>query len=163
MKTKNLIIIILSAVLLILLAFYLTNSRGKSFENCETMPAKEMNIKGHQNLALHIHPRLKIIINRVQQEIPGNIGLSQTIMKPIHTHDTSGKLHTESPCPREFTLGDFFEIWGKNFNSTCIFEYCANETSILKTYVNGQENFAFENYIMRDGDEIVIEYILKES
>ncbi len=157
MKTKNLIIITLGVVL-ILLAFYLSNSRDKGFENCETMPAKEMNIREHNNLALHIHPNLKIIINGIQQEIPGNIGLSTKIMRPIHTHDTQGYLHIESPCLREFYLWEFFEIWEKNFNSTCIFDYCTNKISRLKMYVNGQENFEFENLVLRDADVIEIKY-----
>lgn len=160
MKTKNLIIITLGAVLLILLAFYLTNSGSKGLENCQTIPAKEMNIEGHQNLALHIHSSLKITINEIQQEIPENIGLSPTLMRPIHTHDTSGYLHIESPCPRGFTLREFFEIWEKNFNNTCIFDYCTDKGE-LKMYVNNIENNEFENYIMKDKDEILIEYISK--
>ena len=30
-------------------------------------------------------------------------------------------------------------------------------------YVNGEENTEFENYIMKDKDDIIIEYTSKES
>ena len=36
---------------------------------------------------------------------------------PIHVHDKSGILHIESKSGVQYTLGDFFEIWGKDMNS----------------------------------------------
>jgi hypothetical protein len=29
----------------------------------------------------------------------------------LHTHDTSGVVHMESPQPATFTLGQFFDVW----------------------------------------------------
>ena len=81
-------------------------------------------------------------------------------MRPLHTHDSSGEVHIEGPYARDFTIGEFFQIWNKTFNSTCIFENCigTESNSTLKMSVNGQESQQFENHIMRDGDEIVIEF-----
>ena len=32
---------------------------------------------------------------------------------PLHTHDTSGKIHVEADAPSTFTLGQLFAIWGQ--------------------------------------------------
>ena len=126
----------------------------------DTLSASEINIGSHKNIALHIHSDLKIKIDGKDFPIPTNIGIQTGIMRPIHTHDSSGEVHIEGPYARDFTIGEFFEIWNKTFNSTCIFEHCtgAGNASELKMLINGQENKQFENYTMRDSDEIVIEY-----
>ena len=104
-------------------------------------------------------------------QIPSNIGisvgkivdtdLSGMRMSATHTHETDGTIHLEnnnpSKKPESLTLGYFFYVWDKQFSSSCIFEYCTDKGE-LKMYVNGKENAEFENYIMRDKDEILIEY-----
>lgn len=124
--------------------------------------------------AVHWHPKLIIKINGEVTPIPTNIGstigrvvdaeLSGMRMSPTHTHETDGTIHLEnnnpSKKPETLTLGYFFYVWDKPFNSTCIFEYCIDKGE-LKMYVNGEENNEFENYIMKDKDEILIEYTSK--
>ena len=114
------------------------------------------------SLALHIHPTLEIVINGQQQVIPANIGITGRGMRVIHTHDTTGKLHIESPKPFQFHLKDFFTIWGKDFNSTCIFDYCADETHDMKVYANGAEAKEPEQVPLRDLDRIEIIYSEKQ-
>lgn len=131
--------------------------------DCGTAPISEINIGGHTNFAMHIHPNLKIKILGVEETMPNGIGVEGSIMRPIHTHDSSGKLHLESPCIRNFKLKEFFELWGRNFNSTCIFEFCTNSTNSMKVTVNGKEissveDYNIEDYVMKDLDDIVIEY-----
>src|SRR3989441_10893850 len=53
--------------------------------------------------------------------IPGGIGFSSTCARPLHTHDTSGTIHVETDVNQNYTIGDFFLIWGKVFNSSGIF------------------------------------------
>ncbi len=154
-KTIKLVVVLFIVLIAILTVFMFRNKD----EDCLTIPVNEMNIGEHKNLALHIHPELKILVNGEEKFIPTNIGISENFMRPIHTHTQDGVLHIESPCTRNFKVGEVFEIWGKVFNSTCIFEYCTDEGT-LKMYVNGQESFEFENYLMHDEDKIVIEYNL---
>lgn len=59
--------------------------------------------------------------NVVGQLIPANVGLSANCNRPIHTHDTSGTLHVETDVNRNYTLQDFFLIWGKSLNTSGIF------------------------------------------
>lgn len=113
----------------------------------------------HQNLRMHIHPQLKIIIKGQEEIIPSNIGIVSPIcFRPIHTHDASGALHVEFPRPRDVKLGEFFLIWGKQFNSNQIFDFQNGPEGQVKMLVNGQENTEFENYIMKDLDQILITY-----
>jgi len=112
-------------------------------------------IEGIPNGPIHWHPILKIIIDGKSIEIPDGVGGHQ----PIHTHDNTGTLHMESNRPTATTvvLGYFFKVWDKKFSKDCIFDYCTDKGT-LKMTVNGKENTDFENYFMREGDNIVIEY-----
>jgi hypothetical protein len=125
--------------------------------SCQEDPAEEINIGGHTNLAMHIHPRLEIIIDGVVERLPANIGIGPGLMRPIHTHDSSGELHVEGPCRRDFFLGDFFKIWDREFSSECIFDKCVGEGE-LKMSINGVESQEFENLILRDYDRVRIEF-----
>jgi len=123
----------------------------------EDIPANEINIGSHQNIALHIHSDLKININGEETQIPSNIGVGNGVMRPVHTHDSSGEIHIEGPYKRDYAIEEFFQVWGKTFNSKCIFDYCTDNGE-LNMYVNGIENSEFENYVMKDDDLILIEY-----
>ena len=135
-------------------------------------PSQSNNTSGVPQQPVHWHPKLKIIIKGEEQFIPPNIGISignnmdnqisGMRMSPTHTHESDGTIHLENnrpwQKPETLTLGYFFKVWGKNFNSSCIFEYCNNENGTLTMTVNGKPNFEFEKYVMRDKDKIIIEY-----
>jgi hypothetical protein len=88
---------------------------------------------------LHIHQHLDLVINGTSVAVPADIGVAEAagFMSPLHTHDASGVIHIESNVVRDFTLGQFFDVWGVRFTRDCIGGYCANATSTLKVYVNG--------------------------
>jgi hypothetical protein len=54
--------------------------------------------------------------------IPANVGIDNICGKPLHTHDASGTIHVETDVNQNYTIGDFFLIWGKVFNSSGIFQ-----------------------------------------
>ncbi len=112
------------------------------------------------NYPIHWHPHLRIVINGEEQIIPANIGITGSRHEPIHTHEIDGIIHVENtnPTPENMRLAYFFRIWGKKFSKDCIFEFCNSEEGTVKFYVNGKESDLFENYIYRDGDELLIEY-----
>lgn len=73
------------------------------------------------NFALHIHPRLTIVEDGVQQTVPAQVGIMGFAEDQlIHTHDASGTLHVESPVVRDFTLREFFDIWDQTIANTII-------------------------------------------
>jgi hypothetical protein len=64
--------------------------------------------------------------------IPGGVGFDSTCARPLHTHDTSGTLHVETDVNQNYTISDFFLIWGKVFNGSGIFP----STQPLPSYLN---------------------------
>ena len=152
-KLRNLLIIILVVGAII----WLFSITLKGSNACKTDSVTEINIGSHQNLALHTHADLEIIINGVSKEIPTNIGIGPGFMRPIHTHDNSGEIHMEGPCIRDFKLGEFFLVWGKRFDSSCILDSCI-QNGAIEMMVNGKENKEFDNYIMKYQDEISIKF-----
>ncbi|TAK57279.1 hypothetical protein EPO17_02375 [Patescibacteria group bacterium] len=91
--------------------------------------------------ALHIHQHIDIFIHGKQVGIPAEIGVNEQagFISPIHTHDTSGVIHIESPIVQDFNLGQFFDIWGVGLTKQSIGGYVNTTTSTLRVFVNGVE------------------------
>jgi len=89
--------------------------------------------------AMHIHVHVDILNASTSITVPADIGINQIArsMAPIHTHDSSGIVHIESGVVRDFTLGQFFDVWGVRFTKDCLGGYCDTATSTLKVYTNG--------------------------
>ena len=64
-------------------------------------------------LQQHIHPVLKINVDGKPQTVPANVGLGGNCERAVHTHDTAGTIHVEAQDSTEYTLGDFFSVWGE--------------------------------------------------
>ncbi len=122
---------------------------------------------------IHWHPQLVIYIKGQKQEIPANIGIGKQYsnskwydpmmdMTDFHTHDNSGRLHWEvmdGPVTKEHVqLKAFFEVWGKTFNTSQIFDAKNGPDGTVKMTINGQPNTEFENYQVKDKDRIEIRY-----
>lgn len=125
---------------------------------CTPKDPLDINLKDHNNLAVHIHPYVEIEILGEKQLIPAEFGHTGDMMRVIHTHDNTGKLHVESPTPHQFYLEDFFAVWGRTFNESCIFEYCVDEEHELSVFVNGEKDERYGTIPLKDGDRIKILY-----
>jgi hypothetical protein len=107
---------------------------------------------------IHWHPELSIKIKGKDIEIPSNIGIG-AVHNPMHTHDDSGEVHMEygrTVRKDDTMLGRFFDVWGKDFSSAGIMGHRNGVDGTLKMFVNGEENFEFDKYKMKDGDKIDI-------
>ncbi len=127
---------------------------------------EKANVPEDQILArngLHWHPKVTVTIKGEKQEIPANIGLGAVHGK-IHTHDQDNKegvVHMEMQgvvTKDDTKLGKFFQVWGKDFNSTKLFDKTNGSDGTIKMLVNGRENKEFENYLMKDRDDVEIKY-----
>lgn len=112
---------------------------------------------------LHWHPKVTVFIKGEKQAFPNGIGLNGAVHDPIHTHDDADKdiVHMEFGGlvkKANTKLGAFFQIWGKNFSSTTLFDKTNGDEGIIKMTINGKENTAFDNYLMKDGDSIEVRY-----
>jgi hypothetical protein len=61
----------------------------------------------------HIHVHLDVIVGGQPVTVPAAVGIDQPAQKisPLHTHDTTGVVHIESPVKASFSLGQFFTEW----------------------------------------------------
>lgn len=67
----------------------------------------------------------------------GGIGLcNEACISPLHTHDVSGIIHTESASPEPNTLGELFTEWGVVLDGSCVATFCSPTTTIA-IYVDG--------------------------
>jgi hypothetical protein len=97
-------------------------------------------ILGEEGNALHIHAHLDIIANGTAVQVPADIGIDTARQKisPLHSHDTTGVIHVESPTKdTTFTLGQVFTEWQVSLSADHIGGLSADGTHHLKAYVNG--------------------------
>jgi hypothetical protein len=105
-----------------------------------------------EQLAYHIHSHLAIYVNGQQKAVPGGIGIVQPWQTQqeqdgstfiaggkqiyyLHTHDSSGILHVESPTQSTYTLGQVFAEWNQPLSETQV----GPATGSVIAYVNGQK------------------------
>jgi hypothetical protein len=89
-----------------------------------------------EQVAFHIHARLRIVVRGQSREIPAGVGIAAPLEEELtpagrfvaaascfmwlHTHAADGIVHIESPTKRTYTLGEFFDIWGQPLNRSRI-------------------------------------------
>jgi hypothetical protein len=112
--------------------------------------------------AMHIHPHLEVMVNGNPILIPVNIGISPSLYKdhsldqyggmhgmaPLHTHGDDGTIHVESNVVRNYTLGEFLDIWGG-------LDIAGKR---VKMTVDGDAEplSDFRNHVFRDGEQIIL-------
>jgi hypothetical protein len=86
-----------------------------------------------EQLVYHIHVHLTVFVAGQPRQIPYGIGIAPPVhvlgtpqgavagygacFSWLHTHAADGIVHIESPTQRIYTLGDFFDVWGKPLTS----------------------------------------------
>jgi len=93
-----------------------------------------------EGTALHIHQHLDIYVNGRRVPLPAGIGIDELdgFISPLHTHDTSGVIHVESPKVETFTLGQFFAVWGVRLTPRCLGGYCSSGARAVRVYASGR-------------------------
>ncbi len=86
-----------------------------------------------EQVAFHIHSRLTIFVDGHPRTVPYGVGIADPQLQPglgipfvargacfswLHTHAADGIIHVESPVQRTYTLGNFFDIWGRPLSRT---------------------------------------------
>jgi hypothetical protein len=116
-----------------------------------------------EQLQYHVHAHLDVFVNGQRVIVPAGLGINihdpavhsfpnvagataygginppcaQPCISPLHTHDVSGVLHTESATHKDNTLGQLFVEWNVKLDASCVDKYCA-PTTMIATYVNGR-------------------------
>ncbi len=129
----------------------------------------------------HVHAHLDVFVNGEPVEVPAAVGIDienpgvnsgpledgsmsyggieecdEPCISPLHTHDNTGLLHTESPEDVDHTLGELFTEWGVALDENCVGGYCRDATSIA-IYIDGELYEGPPDEItLTDGKEIAI-------
>jgi hypothetical protein len=106
----------------------------------------------------HVHAHLDIIVDSKQVTIPAGIGIKPNeCIYWLHTHNTSGVIHIESPTQTTFTLGQFVQVWDNTPGISPTFEELTHGGKNLKVFVNGTEvNDSYDTIQLSAHDEIVL-------
>ncbi|MBI4361312.1 hypothetical protein HY572_06090 [Candidatus Micrarchaeota archaeon] len=103
------------------------------------------------NAPIHWHSQLEIFVDGKPVPIPVNIGIGVR-HEPLHTHEPDGVIHVESPDTRDYTLGNFFAVWGTRLDAKCVGQYCGR----VEMTVDGSASDQFGELLLRDGQQIVL-------
>jgi hypothetical protein len=109
-------------------------------------------------LVMHDHVSLAITVNGEQIVVPQGIGIQPELWKdhtldkygptglsPMHTHDASGVIHIESTANREYTFGEFLQVWG------------IDTSKITNVTVDGNEVPDYKDHVMKRGEKLQME------
>jgi hypothetical protein len=118
---------------------------------------------GFMGTRLHIDQHLVIYVHGRRVTVPEGVGIGvrglQVFFSPLHTHDSTGIVHVESPVVKPFSLGQFFAVWGVRFTPKCLGGYCASGADKLRVYSDGKLVTGDQRALpLRSHEEIVIAY-----
>jgi hypothetical protein len=134
-----------------------------------------------EHLDYHVHAHLDVFLNGVAQTVPAGLGINtadpgvhrgvvdghaafggirvpcgQPCISPLHTHDVTGILHTESSTAEDNTLGQLFVEWGVQLTATCVGGYCPPSWPV-GVYVDGRlRRGDLRTIALSDHEEIAI-------
>ncbi|SRR5579875_26627 len=158
-KTKNRLIAIgIIAAIVAGAAYFLVKSDStvdNTFAAIDGIPCET-----REYGVFHIHAHLDVFVNGQPLTVPQFIGImtggpqSQQVscLYWLHTHDDSGVIHIEAPEEKNFTLGQFLDIW----RATSTGAPPSGEPTI---FVNGQEvSTSLSSTELNAHDEITIVY-----
>jgi len=124
--------------------------------------AAGLELENKESLVHHVHAHLDVFIDGEHRTIPAGLGIvitdaavhvdeldgqptyggiqggDQPCISPLHTHDVSGIIHTESLVDVDNTLGQLFKEWNVRFDDMCVADFCTPKTSIV-LYVDGKK------------------------
>ena len=108
----------------------------------------------------HIHAMLHIYVNGLLSPLPADIGLDSAkgLESSMHTHDGTGIIHMEAPHPYDYTLGDFFSVWGVKLGPAQVGGLKGYGGDHLHFYLNGKPLSNPAALVLHKDDSVVIGY-----
>ena len=120
-----------------IIAFVLWSNRSGSAGAGSAVDGVQCN--SNEQLVYHIHAHLTIYDAGRPVTVPQSIGIDQkdNCIYWLHTHDTSGVIHVESPTNKQYPLKNFLDIWGQAVNKTSFLTHGITAGHSVRTYVGG--------------------------
>ena len=116
-----------------------------------------------RSVVMRIYPHLTVRIDNKQIVVPAGIGINPDLWKnhsldafgitsppvsPLHTNSADGTIYVESTVIRNYTLGEFLDIWGLDTSGKSVSVVAA-----------GQPVTDYRNHILNDGEEIDLDIL----
>ena len=133
-------------------------------DTASSTPRSEQCLDSHNSLAMHIHPRLELVVNDQSVTVPGDLGIDTTAcdqaMHLLHTHDASGKLHIEGYDPFTPTADLIFEVWNISYPNDESLRPLFDDATNVTVTVNGVATDAdWDEIVLKDGETLRIEHV----
>jgi len=122
-----------------------------------TKPTTDQSL-GNEKILMHIHPRLYLNIDGKPYFVSQNVGIDADLWKdhsldqyginrisPLHTHTADGMIHVESSAIRNYTLGEFLDIWGLDL-----------KVKSINVSVYGVPISDYRNHVFKDDESIIM-------
>ncbi len=138
-----------------------SNAQGQTSSNANFPPVDNISCDNLEQTAIHYHAHVTVYINGSLVQIPQQIGIAPdgSCFYWMHTHDSSGVIHIEAPQGRDFTLGNFFHIWGEQFPQLKYPLELEQSSSSWQVYVDGKPYTGdFHNMVLKSHMVITLAY-----
>ncbi|HEY1680483.1 MAG TPA: hypothetical protein VGF98_02440 [Candidatus Tumulicola sp.] len=126
-----------------------------------SLPIDGVDCNPTEGVAEHVHAQLQLYDRGKRITVPASIGMSETAgcLYWIHTHDSNGYIHIEAPVIKNYTLGQFFDIWGRELSWTRAAGLTAPHGNRLSIWVDGKSWHGSDprTIVLRDHESIVIQ------
>jgi len=112
-----------------------------------------------EGAALHTHQHLTVSVDGNPVTVPANLGVDPAgAMSALHTHDTSGIVHVESPKVATFTLGQLFTEWGVALGTDRVGGYVDGQNGRhVAVFIDGKRTTtAFPKVHLQDQQDIAV-------
>ena len=147
----------LGFVIIAVVATVLAVIRGSAVKTYATVDG--VKCQSSERLDYHVHAHLSIFIEGEQVTVASRIGILDDCVFWLHTHGEDGLIHVEAPERLEYTLGQFFAVWGQPLSAEQLLDRTAGASHEITATVNGNP-YAGDpaNIVLEDGEEIVLQY-----
>ncbi len=131
----------------------------------QRLQAMGLPVLSQEALAFHIHMLLQVYVDGNPVQVPQFIGINEVgaqsdrFITVLHTHDPTGIIHVESATQTQYTLGEFFDVWGVPFSSTQLGAYANAGNRQVRVFLNGKPyNGDPRGLLLKQHEDIVVTF-----
>lgn len=104
-------------------------------------------LRGNERLSVNFVVKLDVFYEGKPVVVPADLGIDRAnrLVSPLHTHQADGQVSVESPERKDFTLRQFFTVWGVPLEGATV-------------YVNGVATTDPASVVLAEGQHIAVVY-----
>jgi hypothetical protein len=119
-------------------AAFLSQAAGAFAAQPSGNPIDGIPCQGAEGAVFHSHQHVAVYDHGKPVDVPAGVGIvPDKCLYWLHTHTGNGLIHIEAPKYRDFTLGEFFDVWGEPLSATKVAGAHVARGQV-RTYVGGR-------------------------